>query len=43
MISKTLQIEFDQLTRDYGKMEALNVQHKKNLLELKNIYLQQKE
>ncbi len=36
-------IELDWLTRDYGKMEAINVQWEKNLLELENTYLQQKE
>ncbi len=36
---KTLHIDFDQLTRDYGKMEASNVQQEMILLELENTCL----
>jgi Holliday junction resolvase-like predicted endonuclease len=36
-------IDLDQLTRDYGKMEAITVQRQKILLELDNTYLQQKK
>jgi hypothetical protein len=38
-----LQIDFGQLTNDYGKMEAIGVQWEKNLLELEVTSLQQKE
>ncbi len=40
---KALHIDFDQLIRDCGKMEAISVQREKNLLELENICLQHKE
>ncbi len=40
---KALHTDFDQLTRDYGKMESISVQWEKNLLELENTCLQQKE
>ncbi len=40
---KTLQTNLDRLTRDYGKMEAINVQWEKTLLELENTCLQQRE
>jgi hypothetical protein len=36
---KALQIDFDKLTRDYDKMEAIGVQWEKNLLELENTCL----
>ncbi len=40
---KALHIELVWLTKDYGKIEAINVQQEKNLLELENTCLQQWE
>ncbi len=40
---KTLQTDLDWLTKDYGKMEVINVQQEKTLLELENTCFQQKE
>ncbi len=40
---KTLHVDLDQLTRDYGQMEAISVQQEMILLELENTYLQQRE
>ncbi len=40
---KTLQIDFDRLTKDYGKMEAISVQQDKFFVKLEDTCLQQWE
>ncbi len=40
---KTLHTDFDWLIKYYGKMETISVQQEKNLLELENTCLQQRE
>ncbi len=40
---KGLQIDLHWLTRAYGKMEAISVQHEKEFIELENTCLQQRE
>jgi hypothetical protein len=39
-VSKALQTGYDWLTKDYGKMEAINLQWEKTLVKLENTCLQ---
>ncbi len=38
---KALQTNYDQLMKDYGKMESINVQQEKTLVQLEHTCLQQ--